>query len=125
VTLRDFRKPHNATVVMVVEDEFLIRIDVADELRTVGYTVVECGSADEALDQLHSGMVIDALFTDVRMPGVINGLELARLVQEEWLAAVVIVTSAELPPKHLSAPFISKPYKHAVVVAAIERSLAT
>jgi CheY-like chemotaxis protein len=72
------RRISDSPVVMVVEDEFLIRIMITDELRSAGYEVVECGSADEAIDVLRSGLGIGVMFTDIRMPGSMDGASLAQ-----------------------------------------------
>lgn len=55
--------------ILVVDDEILLRLSIADEFRAYGYAVVEAANADEALSILQSGTVIHAVFTDVRMPG--------------------------------------------------------
>jgi CheY-like chemotaxis protein len=56
-------------VVMVVEDEFWIRLTLADALRGAGHHVLKCSSADDALAYLHHGSAVDLICTDVRMPG--------------------------------------------------------
>jgi DNA-binding NtrC family response regulator len=105
---------------MVVEDEFLIRIMITDELRRAGYDVVECGSADEAIDVLHSGVTIGVMFTDVRMPGSMDGASLAQAVRREFPALKVITTSAEKPPDTVTGPFVPKPYNPRSVVRLID-----
>ena len=78
---------------LIVEDEFFVRVTTADFLRDAGYEVVEAGNADEALEIFKSGAAIDLLFTDVRMPGSMDGCELARRVRLDWPSVRVIVTS--------------------------------
>jgi CheY-like chemotaxis protein len=65
-------------VVLIVEDEALIRMDVADFLSSSHVTTVEAANADEALRILSSRQDIDVIFTDVNMPGSMDGLQLAR-----------------------------------------------
>jgi CheY-like chemotaxis protein len=67
--------------VLVVEDEVFIRLDIADALRNAGLIVVEAASADDAAAFVDAGQPLDALFTDVQLPGVLNGLSLVRRVQ--------------------------------------------
>lgn len=63
--------------VLVVEDEPLLRSLLADEMREAGFTVVEAASADETLDYLHGNRDIDLVFSDIQMPGSLNGIGLA------------------------------------------------
>jgi CheY-like chemotaxis protein len=67
--------------VLLAEDEFLLRMDAADNLRQIGWEVIEVSSADEAMDLLRYGVEFDLLLTDIDMPGQANGLDLARHVR--------------------------------------------
>lgn len=109
--------------VMVVEDDFWIRIAISDELRSAGYKVVECGTADEAIDFLRSGDEVGAVFTDVQMPGALDGVDLAKLVEREFADIAVLVTSAAHLREALSAPFLPKPYEYARVIEWVRSSL--
>ena len=71
-------------VVMVVEDEYFIRAMIADELRKSGFEVVECSSADEAMDVLNAGANPSVIFSDIRMPGSMDGVKLAQIVSEHF-----------------------------------------
>jgi CheY-like chemotaxis protein len=110
--------------VLIVEDEFFVRFTTAEFLRDDGFEVLEAENADEALDILKSGAPVDLLFTDVRMPGSMDGVALATLVRREWPRIPIILTSG-YAPELLSARsvaedrVISKPYRHQEVVAAI------
>jgi CheY-like chemotaxis protein len=119
------RRISDSPVVMVVEDEFLIRIMITDELRTAGYKVVECGSADEAIDVLRSGASIGVMFTDIRMPGSMDGASLAQAVHREFPALKVITTSAQKRPETLTGQFVPKPYNPRNVVQLIDVLTAT
>lgn len=76
--------------VLVVEDEYLIRLDLCDELRRLRLQVVEAGNADEALEALRSGLSIGLVVTDIRMPGERDGLDVAREARRLGLGVVVM-----------------------------------
>lgn len=80
---------------LVVEDEVLVRILLADELGEHGYAVIEAASADE--DLLRSGIVLDFVATDMHMPGTLDGIALARQVRTEFPALKVIMVSGRNP----------------------------
>ncbi len=67
-------------VVLIVEDEFLLRMDAAEMIEAAGFEVVEAGNADQAVEILESRPDITVVFTDVQMPGSMDGLKLARAV---------------------------------------------
>jgi len=99
----------------MVEDEALLLLCVACELREVGFRVLEACNADQAIRALEADHEIDVLFTDVDMPGSMDGLRLSALVAERWPPIKIIVTSGKplvragiLPAK---ATFIPKPYE--------------
>lgn len=106
-------EPAIATRVLVVEDEFLIRMIVADHLRETGFTVVEACSGDEAITILKSGVLIDLVFTDVRMPGATDGLALLAYVKRTQPDTPVVITSGHLAPGLAlsggATQFLSKP----------------
>ena len=121
------RKADRRLVVLVVEDEALIRIAVADWLRESGIDCLEAADADEAVDIFRAHDDIDLVFSDVRMPGSMDGLDLARWLRSERPDVPVILTSAN--PLPLTAqfaaalPFFRKPYDLCAVVARV-RELA-
>ena len=84
--------------VLVVEDEFLIRMVISDHLRDAGFIVVEAFNGEEALEILKSGAAIDLIFTDVRMPGEVDGLGLLAYAILHWPQVPVVVTSGHLEP---------------------------
>lgn len=114
-------------VILVVEDEVIIRMDVSDALRRHGYSVLEAANADEALRILRSGVPVSVVFTDVRMPGRLDGVGLAQHVGANHPAIQCIITSGHLSPSELPDPppgtLIPKPYLLERVVAEIERVL--
>ena len=96
----------------------------ADALREAGHAVVEAGSGDEAADILRAAAgAFDAVFSDVEMPGQLDGLALARLIGEAWPAIVLVVTSGRITPLEGSLPcgtnFLAKPYDLDHVAALI------
>lgn len=115
----------SAPNVLVVEDEVLIRLDIADELRVSGFCVIEAASAEEALDLLASGSQVDVIFSDYRLHGALDGWALRNAVREEYPDLPFILTSAQVPPAEARAegiPFVSKPYEPSRVVALISKT---
>ncbi len=113
----DREKPH----VLVVEDEVLVRALIADELRTAGCAVIEANSADQALDYLVAGGKVDLMFSDIQMPGSLNGLQLAERVRADFPTVPVILTSGNdhLNSETMPGRFIAKPYDIAQTVALV------
>ena len=86
--------PENKSVsVLVVEDEQLIRMDTASSLEAVGFIVYEAGNAAEAIRCLELHNEIRLIFTDVQMPGSMDGIALAHYVRDRWPPVKIIVTS--------------------------------
>lgn len=112
---------HTVTV-LLAEDEILIRLDVAEELRRADWKVIEVASADDAIDILKSPVIVDLLVTDVNMPGKANGLDLARFVRRERANIKVVIMSGHFLPaaepgqESLCDLFISKPFLHSQLV---------
>lgn len=100
-------------LVLVVEDEFLIREFVCMDLAEAGYDVIQAENADEALRKLVTHDV-RLLITDIDMPGSKNGLELAAEVRDRWPPIKIIVASGKHTPKANEMPdgtvFLPKPY---------------
>jgi CheY-like chemotaxis protein len=106
---------HKPTVILLAEDETLVRMIASDILtEDAGFRVLEAGNADEALTLLEVRHDVRLLFTDVDMPGSLNGYALARIADMRWPGIAIIVTSGltgpgigDLPKK---ARFLPKPY---------------
>ena len=102
------------TVVLIVEDEPLQRLYVADLLCDAGYEVVEAGNAPAALELLEGREDVHLLFTDIQMPGAYDGLELIRRVHARWPHIHLMVTSGGRTPEGAEYPqksrFIPKPF---------------
>jgi CheY-like chemotaxis protein len=100
-------------IVLIVEDEILIRMDIGDELRDAGWTVFEAASGDAAIELLRSPILLDLVLTDVRMPGSCNGIALAEFVRRERPGVRVAVMSGDYVPnwqqRNLFDAFFPKP----------------
>ncbi len=120
--------PEPRMVILVVEDEPLVRLFVTDFLDEAGFKVFEAVNGDEAMTILQARPDIQAIVTDIEMPGSINGLELARAVHERWPGIGIVVTSgrARPGPDDLSekVAFLSKPYLPDTIINVV-RQMAT
>ena len=100
-------------IILLVEDETLTRLMLADELQSHGHDVVEAADADQALAILRANEAITLLFTDIKMPGTIDGLELARTARAHFPKLKIIIASAHVGlvdwASEAHAPF-PKPY---------------
>lgn len=98
---------------MLVEDETLIRALLAEELRNLGLRVVEAATADEAWSYLSAGGQAHMVFSDIAMPGSMNGVELVRRIREQYPEMKAIITSGNAGPNNFSslALFLPKPYR--------------
>lgn len=103
-------------VILVVEDEPNLRLAAVDMVEDSGLTALEAPDAEEALAMLRERDDIRLVFTDVQMPGNVDGMRLANLVHDRWPLIDVIVTSGEVAPGELPLPvggvFIPTPYDH-------------
>lgn len=119
---------HEPIVVLVVEDEPLLRLDMADHLADEGFEVIEASNADEAIRALESDSRIRLLFTDVDMPGTMDGLKLASFVANRWPPVRIIVTSGHRLVEITEIPdgsvFFAKPYQHEAIVASMREMMA-
>ena len=118
----------DSLTILVVEDEFLIREILADNLTSAGFEVHQAGHSAEAIAVLEERWeAIHVLFTDVNMPGPMDGIELAHHTAKHWPTVALLVTSAIPHPKERALPpgcrFLGKPYDTAKVVTHL-RELA-
>jgi CheY-like chemotaxis protein len=101
-------KPMNASarrpVVLIVEDEFLLRMDAAHTIEEAGFEVLEAGSADEAIEILEARLDITVVFTDIQMPGSMDGLRLAALIRGRWPPLKIVPTSGLVHVREPAAP---------------------
>lgn len=99
--------------VLLVEDEFFIREDLADQLRRLGFEVIETASGDDAMQYIASGERIDVLVTDIQMPGTLDGLALAEKLRTEQPMLPIVVASGNVALESVASrvgKFVSKPY---------------
>ncbi|MGH8175254.1 MAG: response regulator [Steroidobacter sp.] len=104
--------PERPTI-LVVDDEVLVRAMISDELRDQGYTVIEAINADEAVAILHSPIKVDLVVTDMRMPGLMDGAGLVRLLRAELPFVKVLMVSWPAPDDSIRAlldDFLPKPF---------------
>ncbi len=103
-------------VVLVVEDEPLVRMDIVEHLSDQGFDVFEAGNADEAIAIFQAEPAIQLMFTDIDMPGSMDGLKLSAAVRNRWPPVRIIVTSGHKIVEVTDLPdgsmFFSKPYRH-------------
>lgn len=114
-------------LVLVVEDEQFVRMMAVDALEDAGYATVEAQDGDSAMAVLGARDDIELVFTDIRMPGTIDGLDLARHIREARPATPVVLTSGhmfegdrDIPA---STPFLQKPYRAAALIGQLDRLL--
>jgi CheY-like chemotaxis protein len=115
------------SVVLVVEDETLVRNTTAEYLRLSGYVVIEAANAAEAVAVFVSGEPVDIVFSDVHLPGGMDGLKLATWIRRHHCNIPVMLTSGHADAPRLAElvgeeSFASKPYRQKEVVSRI-RSL--
>jgi CheY-like chemotaxis protein len=117
-------------VVLVVEDEPLVRMTAVDELEEAGFQVLEAANADEALKMLEARSdVVQVLFTDVHMPGSMDGMALAEQVHRRWPHVLLLISSGRARPHPDEIPdhghFVPKPYIGATLVRHITEMMHT
>ncbi len=110
--------------ILVVEDDHVIRINSAETLRDAGLVVMETETTDEALAILRAGASeVAVVFSDIQTPGELNGVALAKVIEEEWPEIPIVLTSGQVIPQAGDLPatahFIPKPYSMASVTALI------
>ncbi|QND46599.1 response regulator (plasmid) [Rhizobium lusitanum] len=114
--------------VLIVEDEPLMRMDIAGALEDGGFLVFEAANADDAIIILVEHTEIQALFTDIDMPGSMDGLKLAAAVRKRWPPIKIIVTSGHQHIREENLPidgrFFSKPYDPEKIISTIREMVA-
>jgi CheY-like chemotaxis protein len=107
--------------VLIVEDELLVRDVIQIELEDAGYDVVVAENADTAIAILEKRTDIKLVFTDIDMPGSMDGMKLAACVRDRWPPIHIIITTGKARPREIpaNALFIPKPYLGAAVVDAM------
>ncbi|MGF7006953.1 response regulator [Aminobacter sp. BE322] len=116
--------------ILVVEDDFPIRIDIAGYLRGCGWHVIEAGNAAEAVAALESDQIIDLFFSDIQMPGAMDGFGLAAWVREYRPGVRIILTSGVVQQIEAAMSLcdegpIGKPYDHQRLAERIRHHLGS
>ena len=118
-------RPLNPATVLIVENESLVRTEIAHIVSQAGLLVLEASDADEAITLLDAHPEIEVMVTDIRMPGSMDGIRLAHHVRHRWPPVKIIIASgrletelSELPP---GSDFIAKPFSHEAIDAAVRR----
>jgi CheY-like chemotaxis protein len=117
------------STVLVVEDEVLVRMPIAEHLRESGFRVIEASNATEAQDIFRAREPIEVVFSDITMPGPMNGADLARWVRQNFPDVKIILTSgARLTlvspePDPVEDLFLPKPYQYGAIIEHIRRLL--
>ena len=110
-------------VILIVEDELLIRMNAVEMIEDAGFEVLEAASADEAIAILESRLDITVVFTDIQMPGSMNGLKLATVVRDRWPPIQIVATSGLVDVRTGDLPdggrFLPKPYSPAQIIGTL------
>jgi CheY-like chemotaxis protein len=113
--------PHS--IILIVEDEYMVRMNAAAMMEDAGFDVLEACNADEAIRVLESNPDISIVFTDIEMPGSMNGLKLAHTVTGRWPPIRIIATSGRFKVHDGDLPtggrFLSKPYNAGQILGAL------
>lgn len=113
-------------VVLIVEDEPLLRMDAVDFIEEAGFEAVEAANADEAIAVLTSRADVDIMFIDIEMPGSMDGIKLARAVRSMWPPIAIVVASGRVVPAAGQlpggVPYLKKPYLPAEVIGTFRKA---
>ena len=118
---------HPLARILVIDDHPSVRLGVREILEDAGYEVTEAASSDEAMPLLTDGKTTEAILTDINMPGTLDGLELARLVDGLMPEiAIVIMSGKQLPRREdlpLKATFVAKPFSASMLLQRVAEAL--
>jgi CheY-like chemotaxis protein len=119
----ELMKSDSPIYVLVVEDEFLSRLHAVNLVEDAGYKAIEASNSEEAIAILEARKDIRIVFTDVDMPGTMDGVKLAHAISTRWPPIELIVTSGHFNLSDADMPergrFFSKPYRDQDIVSAI------
>ena len=125
-TERPMKNGH--AVILIVEDSVLIRMGAVDIVVSAGYEALEAEDADEAIRILESRDDIDLVFTDVQMPGTMDGVKLSHYIRDRWPPVRIMVASGMAILEESSLPtgsrFFAKPYDHHAIANAMAELLS-
>lgn len=116
-------------VILVVEDEALLRMIATDHFEDAGFEVIQATNGREAIEVMKARQDIGAVVTDVQMPGTPDGLELAQYVREVCPTCAIVVVSGRVQPGNdemvSGAQFVAKPYQGETVVNMVREMIGT
>ena len=116
-------------VILVVEDDGLLRFGAVSLVEAAGYVALQAGNANEAIRILEGRPDIQLVLTDIRMPGTMDGIKLAHYIRERWPPIKLIVVSGEDIIEESLLPegsrFFSKPYNEHRLVEAMQHMLSS
>jgi CheY-like chemotaxis protein len=122
--LQESKKP----VVLVVEDELLLRLNAVETIEAAGFEVLEAADGDEAIGILESRLDISVVFTDIQIPGSMDGLKLAQAVRGRWPPIKIVATSGRVGVTQRDLPeggrFLSKPYSPNEITGVLRELIA-
>jgi len=117
--------PPEHTIVLVVEDDPLLRMMAVDMVEEAGFEVVEATDATQAVEILERRADIRIVFTDIDMPRGMDGMKMAAVIRDRWPPIEIILTSGKLRPSPDQMPtrgvFFSKPFQEQDVIAEMRR----
>ena len=115
-------------VVLIVEDEALVRMPAVDTIEEAGFEILKATNADEAILLLKARLDITVVFTDIEMPGSMNGLRLAEAVRDRWPPVKIIATSGHYVVRDGDLPsgglFLAQPYSLSQISSALREITA-
>jgi CheY-like chemotaxis protein len=115
-------------VVLIVEDEFLLRMNAVDMIEAAGFEAIEAANADQAIQILESRLDITVVFTDIQMPGSMDGLKLAQAVRGRWPPIKIVATSGHVSVTETDLPdggrFLPKPYSPGEITGVLHELIA-
>jgi two-component system, response regulator PdtaR len=113
-----------ASPLVVIEDEFLVRLNAVSLLEEAGFDTLQAGSADEAIALLEAREDIKVVFTDIHMPGSMDGLRLAHAIRHRWPPIELVLTSGHMSVREEDLPerghFLSKPYDGPMLIEKVQ-----
>src|SRR3982750_3860244 len=122
-----FSRALPTTNVLVVEDEMVLRMRAVDIVEDAGFTAIEAVSADEALAILEARSDISLLFTDIQMPGTMDGLKLAHTVHSRWPHIKIILVSGQIAVTDADKPadsrFFPKPFEVQAMILELQQMI--
>ncbi len=115
-------------IVLIVEDEAILRMAAAEIIQDAGFEVMEAANADEAIAVLEARSDVYIVFTDIQMPGSMDGMKLVHHIRNRWPPIALIITSGHVRPRPEELPtnvqFLAKPYHPKELTAVLHRTAA-